>query len=91
MCRFSSCGSQTKLAKTVILNYYWVAVTCSHLCPLKFLPTENLYLDLISDKLRNEHYVWNMVTKQNKFLFMTSEKTNLKSQPVSSCLCLGVG
>ena len=44
----------SKLAKTAILNYYWGAVKSSHLCPLKFLPTENLYFDLIADKLRNE-------------------------------------
>lgn len=83
----SSCGSQTKLAKIVILNYYWVAVNCSHQCPLKFLPTENFYLDLIYDKLRNEQSVWNMVIKQNKFLFMAFEKTNLKSQQ-SVCACI---
>lgn len=34
---------------------------------------------------------WNMVIKQNQFLFMTSEKTNLKSQPLSSRLRVGVG
>lgn len=82
-------ATQSQLAKLVILNCYGIAVHCSHQCPLKFLPTENLYLDLICHKLRKEWSVWNMVTKQNKFLFMASEKTNLKSQPVSLCLYLG--